>query len=285
MHVHHMNTATLCPRGERLIQGRGGLLQRGRMVCHVLLLESSRGLVLVDTGLGLRDIEEPQRLGRRWLRLASPRLDRAETAHSQLRALGFSPADVRHILLTHLDRDHAGGLADFPRATVHVDRLEYDAAVAGRIPVRPNRYVNAHWQHGPAWQFYGDGGEDWFGFRGVRPLAPDEPDIAVIPLYGHTPGHRGIAVRLGDRWLLHAGDAYYFHGEIETPARAAPLALRFFQRRADTDRAARIANIERLRALNAQCGAALQIFNSHDAADYDRCCAGRTAGDSVKVDG
>jgi glyoxylase-like metal-dependent hydrolase (beta-lactamase superfamily II) len=34
-------------------------------------------------------------------------------AFEQVRALGFAPNDVRHVLLTHLDRDHAGGLSDF----------------------------------------------------------------------------------------------------------------------------------------------------------------------------
>ncbi|MFD0510570.1 MBL fold metallo-hydrolase [Streptomyces aureus] len=30
--------------------------------------------------------------------------------------LGYAVDDVRHIVLTHLDLDHAGGLPDFPRA-------------------------------------------------------------------------------------------------------------------------------------------------------------------------
>ena len=35
---------------------------------------------------------------------------------------GFRREDVRHILVTHLDFDHAGGLPDFPDAVVHVQR-------------------------------------------------------------------------------------------------------------------------------------------------------------------
>lgn len=40
--------------------------------------------------------------------------------------------DVRHIVLTHLDFDHAGGLDDFPEATVHMLQIERDVAVAQR---------------------------------------------------------------------------------------------------------------------------------------------------------
>jgi metal-dependent hydrolase (beta-lactamase superfamily II) len=35
--------------------------------------------------------------------------DRKYTAIDQLERLGFSARDVRHIVLTHLDFDHAGG--------------------------------------------------------------------------------------------------------------------------------------------------------------------------------
>jgi glyoxylase-like metal-dependent hydrolase (beta-lactamase superfamily II) len=273
MKVHHLNTGTMCPVGRRLVNGTGGLFQRARMVCHCLLVETGDGLALVDTGIGLGDIATPARLGRRWLRQTAPRLNPAETALEQVRALGYSPNDVRHVLLTHLDRDHAGGVPDFPHAKVHVHRAEYDMAVLGKPAAPEGRYITQQWQHGPSWQFYGEGGEDWFGFRGVRALGDREPDILMIPLAGHTPGHCGIAVRSADTWLLHAGDSYFFHGQLEAKVRM-PLALGYFQRKADMDRKARIANQERLRALKLGHGARVTIFNSHDPVDYENCCCG-----------
>ncbi|MEV6833927.1 hypothetical protein AB0N17_05310 [Streptomyces sp. NPDC051133] len=44
----------------------------------------------------------------------------------------------------------------------------------------------------------------------------------AAPLAGHSVRHAGVAVRAADgRWLLHAGDAYMYHGELtHTP----PLA-------------------------------------------------------------
>jgi glyoxylase-like metal-dependent hydrolase (beta-lactamase superfamily II) len=274
MRVHHLNTGTMCPIGRRLVNGTGSIFQRARMVCHCLLVETGAGLVLVDTGIGLDDIAEPPRLGRKWVRQTRPRLDPAETAVQQVRALGYSPGDVRHLLLTHLDRDHAGGIPDFPNAKVHVHRREYDMAVAHRIPAPQGRYITEQWKHGPDWSFYGEGGEDWFGFKGVRALGDREPDILMIPLPGHTPGHCGIAVRGADKWLLHAGDSYFFHGQIANPPLRTPLALGYFQRKADMDRAARVANQERLRLLNAAHRAEVTIFNSHDPVDYERCRCG-----------
>jgi glyoxylase-like metal-dependent hydrolase (beta-lactamase superfamily II) len=255
--VHSFNAGTMCPMSARLVNGSGGLLDRARLVCHIFLVETIEGLVLVDTGLGLGDIANPERLGRGWLRNVSPRLVRSETALAHVEALGFSASDVRHILLTHLDRDHAGGIADFPDAKVHVHVNEQ------RLRVREGRYITEQWTTVRGWAFYPDGGEDWFGFVGVRPLAHCD-DILAIPLHGHTPGHSGIAVRTDGKWRLHAGDSYFHHRQIATPPGPAPLALRIFQRRADTDRAARVQNQERLRRLNEAHGSQIEIVNSHD---------------------
>lgn len=272
MRVHHLNTATMCPISARLVNGAGGFFERARLICHVLLVETNDGLVLVDTGLGLDDIADPMRLGRRWVRQVAPRLDPAETALAQVKAMGFSPDDVRHIILTHLDLDHAGGIADFPKARIHIHIREHEAAISRTIKVREGRYIADQWKHKPNWKLCGNGGERWFGFEGVRPFADAETDILIVPLPGHTPGHCGVAVRGEDKWLLHAGDAFFFHGQIETPIAPPPLAIRFFQRKADTDRALRIANQERLRMLNAEHGHEIAIFNAHDPAGFDRCC-------------
>ena len=274
MRVHHLNAGTMCPISAKLVNGRGGLFERARLVCHVLLLETDDGLVLVDTGLGMDDIASPGRLGKDWVSNVSPRLAVEETAIEQVKALGFSATDVRHILLTHLDRDHAGGIADFPLAKVHVHLREHQAAVTGELQVRKGRYVCSQWNARSEWVLYGAAGEDWFGFKGVRALDDRNPDVLIIPLPGHTPGHCGIAVRGTDKWLLHAGDSYFFHGQIQTPPLPPPVALGFFQRKADTNQAQRVANQERLRVLNACHGSEITIFSSHDPQEYD-CCCGR----------
>ncbi|MGY4320228.1 hypothetical protein [Bradyrhizobium sp. JR3.5] len=149
-------------------------------------------------------------------------------------------------------------------------------AVTHQVAPPEGRYITAQWKHGPDWAFYGAGGEDWFGFQGVRALGDREPDILMVPLPGHTLGHCGIAVRDKDRWLLHAGDAYFHHAQLDARPRI-PLVLGMFQRRADMDRATRIQNQERLRQLKAAHGSDVTIVNSHDPVDYETCRCGRHA--------
>jgi glyoxylase-like metal-dependent hydrolase (beta-lactamase superfamily II) len=267
MRVHHINTGTMCPRGAYWVNGRGGPFERGRLVCHVLLVETGQGLVMVDGGIGLGDVRDPDRLGRRWVRQVGARLDERETAVARVRALGFDPAEVRHIVLTHLDRDHAGAVPDFPRARVHVHAREM--AEARRRAAAGQRYLPEQLPAAAQLRAFDDGGERWFGFEGVRPLDPQVPEILLVPLRGHTSGHTGVAVRAGDRWLLHAGDAYFHHRQMDARP-SAPLLLRYFQRRADEDRPARVENQERLRRLAQDVSSRVDVFCAHDPVEYDR---------------
>ena len=131
MRVHHLNCITTCPMGGRLMDdGPESIVQRGHLTNHCLLVEAPASLVLVDTGFGLRDVANPSsRLSAFFLGMLAPDFREAMTARRQVEALGFDAADVRHIVLTHLDFDHAGGLDDFPGATIHLLQSERDAAL------------------------------------------------------------------------------------------------------------------------------------------------------------
>jgi glyoxylase-like metal-dependent hydrolase (beta-lactamase superfamily II) len=290
--IHHLNCGTLRPFGRRLINGDGLPFQTGRMVCHCLLVETDRGLVLVDTGFGLGDIANAtgrrldagetaklRRARRNYMRfMTRPRLDPDETAVRQVARLGFSADDVTHIVLTHLDADHAGGLPDFPRAKVHVHETEHRAAMSAPTSLERFRYWAYQWAHGPDWITYGStDGDRWFGFEAVRELQ-DLPDIALVPLPGHTRGHAGVATRIRDaeagtgraEWLLHAGDAYFFYREIDSVAPRSTPGLARFQARFDVDRSARRRNQARLRELAGAHGHEIEMFCSHDPVEFDR---------------
>jgi len=128
--VHHLNCGTQCPFTARLINGEGGMFSPGLLVAHCLLIETESDLVLVDTGMGLVDMKPRHTLGRHFEATLRPTLDPEETAIRQVERLGFRAGDVRHIVMTHLDLDHAGGLPDFPQAKVHVLDIEHHAAMA-----------------------------------------------------------------------------------------------------------------------------------------------------------
>lgn len=268
--IHHLNCGTMCPAGAPLVGSDGGWLTRGKMVCHCLLVETSGdGLVLVDTGIGAADARNPERFPAPFRAIAAPRFDINETAVAQVVALGYEPSDVRHIIVTHLDLDHAGGLGDFPAARVHIHAAEHRAAMSKPTFAERQRYVSAQWAHGPEWRTYDESGEDWFGLRAIKTLEGINEDIALVPLFGHSRGHSGIAVRDGDGWLLHAGDAYFNHAELSAADRCPP-GLRLFQRLAQIDGRARIANADRLRALHRDHRDQVRIFSAHDPKELER---------------
>jgi glyoxylase-like metal-dependent hydrolase (beta-lactamase superfamily II) len=273
MKVHHLCCGTMCPLGGSLVSGTGSPFGTAAMVCHCLLVETDRGLVLVETGLGHDDIARPlESLSRRFLLLSRPRLDPTETAVRQVAALGFSPDDVRHVIVTHLDVDHAGGLRDFPHAKVHVYEIEYRTAVAADLGPRPSRYSPVQWSHGPDWIVHGSGLADrWFGFEAVRELEGLPPEILLVPLSGHTRGHAGVAVQAGSQWLLHAGDAYFFRDQMDPDEPRCPPVLSAFESLVSTDGPARRHNQARLRRLVREHGDEVVVFSAHDAIELRRC--------------
>ncbi len=267
MRVHHLNCGTLCPHGRRLLAGEGGWLESTETCCHCLLIETDDGLVLIDTGFGVEDVQDLGRLGP-FFKLMRPRADLAETAVRQVEALGFSPGDVRRIVATHLDPDHSGGLPDFPEAEVHVFARELEAALHPGLRDRP-RYPKSHWAHGPNWIRHEVAGDEWFGFEGVRILPGTGVEIVLVPLIGHSRGHSGVAVNTPDGWLMHCGDSYFHHGELQTPPYCPP-GLRAFQNLNNADRKQRLANQERLRELAARHGEEINLFCSHDPDELER---------------
>lgn len=257
MKIHHLNCGSV-----RMIDPTYEGPGPAHAVNHCLLLETDAdGLILVETGLGLDDVRDPDSvLGAEWVELSQPVLSEEETAIRQVERLGFSAGDVRHIFLTHLDIDHCGGLPDFPDARVHVLESEMTAAFA-QAP--SYRYRAGHWAHGPKWVGYAsESGEDWFGFTALR--AKDvSSEILMIPLGGHTDGHAGIAVRTGEGWILHCGDAYYYHRELDADHHPHPL-LNLVQTASEVHHDLRLGTQARLRELVRDHGDEVTVVSAHD---------------------
>lgn len=269
MRIHHLNCGTMRPFGGRLTEANATGLGATRWVCHCLLVETEQGLVLVDTGFGEQDaLGGKRRLGAAFTALTRPALDVRETAAAQVKRLGHDVDDVRHVVLTHLDLDHAGGIGDFPRAAVHVHAAERAAAMSPHRAERA-RYRQPHWEHGPQWVAHGEAGERWFGFESVRSLPGLPPEILLIPLHGHSRGHTGVAVRKPDGWLLHAGDAFFSHHRIDGSTSRTPPLARVFENVVQHRGQDRRHNQERLRELVRDHGDGVDVVCSHDAAQFD----------------
>lgn len=256
MKIHHLNCGVI----------QGLHVCGEHLICHCLLIETDNsGLVLVDTGLGEQDLINPvPRFGRAFSYIyAKPKLDTDLAAVSQIKKMGFNPKDVRHIILTHMDLDHVGGLVDFPNAIVHVHKSEFEAAMNKPGFKSKNRYLNPMWAHNPNFITYKEGGEKWFGFDSIQQLKGLPPEILLIPTMGHTRGHTAVAINAGEKWLLHAGDAYFDHREVHEEKRHCSFQLEAFQLLNQTNRRLRLYNQDRLRSL-VHDNPGVNVFSAHN---------------------
>lgn len=279
MRIHHLNCISTCPLGGRLMDGfTPSVFERGHLACHCLLVEGANGLVLVDTGLGLRDVHDPRgRLSAFFLGLVSPDFREEMTAVRQIERMGFRASDVRDIVLTHLDFDHAGGLDDFPGARVHLMADEREHAELQKTWLDRQRFRPQQWSSRGRWHAYaGASGERWMGFDCVRGLEGLDDEVLLVPLTGHTHGHAGVAIRDDGRWRLLAGDAYFHHAEMDPLRPHCTPGLRFYQWMMEKDRGRRLRNQARLRELRRGHAGEVDIFCSHDVLEFERL-SGRAA--------
>lgn len=267
MTIYHLNCGTIHP-----------LYPRGtESILYCLLVETDDGLLLVDTGFGVKDYLDPTPFIRLFVRLLGMDRRLEETAFNRVRALGFTREDVKHIILTHLHCDHTGGLADFPHAQVHVYATEYEIAMHPRGPLA-RFYEQDHWRHGPNWRIH-DGAEviDWFGLDSIRIDDITSPDVRLVPLPGHTIGHCGVAISEDGKWLLHAGDStypFYQDGDPRPPHK--PLPWYVMRPPKILERVVAGNQTPRLQSLLQAHGDSIQIICSNDSITYSQM-EGRSA--------
>lgn len=130
---------------------------------------------------------------------------------SNLKAAGYTPDQIDEIYLTHLHRDHVGGLMlggeiVFPRAIIRVSKTEADFwlndANRSKVPAIL----------GPMF----DGAEQVLKpyiasgrFKPFESEAPLTPGITPVVAPGHTPGHRQYLIQSQGQALLVWGDTVH----------------------------------------------------------------------------
>jgi glyoxylase-like metal-dependent hydrolase (beta-lactamase superfamily II) len=179
------------------------------LVCRCLLLRGHGHVVLLDTGIGDRwDDAHRQRHA----------IERDRGLPGLLAPLGITPEEVTDVIQTHLHFDHAGGLSrldgdtlapTFPRATLHVQRRNWDWARAPS-PRDAGSYRPADWLP------YERGDAPLRLLRGAETVVQG---IEAIETDGHTVGHQVIRLRgMGDEPdMVYCGDLFPTRSHLPLP--------------------------------------------------------------------
>ena len=221
--IHHIQTGLVLVRPTQLAgQGKGWARP-----LHVLLddqwsewlpinawlIEHDEGLILVDTGETSR--VHHRGYHPRWhpffRRASAFRVRPDDELGPQLRAIGVRTRDIRHVVMTHLHTDHAGGLEHIVGLKTWVHPIEWKRAqgfagvVQGYLPHRWPKW----WQP----ELIGFEPKSYGPFTERMPLT-DRGDVFVVPTPGHTPGHVSVVVHGSPSFFL-AGDTSYTQALLE----------------------------------------------------------------------
>lgn len=189
---------------EKVIQPDA--LNRIPMNLRCLLIESSEGPILVDTGYGTKLTAK---------RLQQLNLTSETRLLDDLAAAGFSPTDVRMVINTHLHGDHCGGNTfygpdgelqpTFPNATYLIQRLELADALL------PNERTRATYLAENFLPLVELGGGRSSVARG-RLLYGDTqitPEVRVQVTPGHTRSHQVVIIESDGETAVFLADAGY----------------------------------------------------------------------------
>jgi len=202
----------------------GGRLRLMRVPALFALLEHpEQGAILFDTGYHTRFQAATRHLPFRLYRLLTPvRITASENASVQLEARGILPTDVRHVILSHFDGDHIGGLRDFPVARI-VASVEAWRAVAAKTGLEAFRVrlMPDLLPEDIAWRLHlvrAFDGPSVGPFRATHDLFGDGT-VRLVRLPGHAPGQVGALVSAEDgKTYLLAGDGCWTRRDLERGA-------------------------------------------------------------------
>jgi N-acyl homoserine lactone hydrolase len=212
------------------------------------LIEHGNEWLLWDTGVPESALNDPK--GWSTLpKLIVYHLDKTITA--QLAEIGLKATDITYVAISHTHGDHIGNMGLFQNSTVLMQRAEYEWISS---PDGPNDNVNQ--LKALARKLLGtpkhlrllDGDTDVFG----------DGSVTLVSTPGHTPGSQSLLVHLKNSgFIILSGDVVHLEENFEHDT--VPSL--------NTDKAASVASMERIRRMMATYRARLLI--NHDKAETD----------------
>lgn len=174
------------------------------LVALPLLIRTPDGLVLIETGLGNKLSEKQKQIFRvkeDWNLIA------------ELRAMGIEREDITHVVLTHYDFDHAGGVVmreesgsyslTFPKAAHYVQTSEWEDVINPNI-----RSINTYWPVNNELL------RDSPNLRLVNDEAEIVKGIRVIPTGGHTRGYQIVDIESKGQSAVYLCDLLPTHAHF-----------------------------------------------------------------------
>jgi glyoxylase-like metal-dependent hydrolase (beta-lactamase superfamily II) len=198
-----------------------------------LLEHPLKGLLLFDTGYAPRFRTATQRFPAKLYGLLTPiTLAPHESVVAQLKTMGYQPAAVQGIIISHFHADHIAGLLDFPRVKIYCSSSAlqqaltlkgWQAVASGIVPQLLPPDLAQIAQSIPDEQLgqlekTPDTYFDLFGDNSIR----------LVALPGHGRGQMGALVQTEAGEVLLAADASWNKNTFERNILPRPLVKLFF---------------------------------------------------------
>ncbi len=224
--LHFPVSAHIRTAHSLLEAGRPGLVDVP--IRYGIIEHPDHGPVLIDTGYTSALWTTKGWSLACYRRLMSPRLEEKLTPTAALARLGYTPADVKHVIVTHLHADHICGLGAFAHATFHLSRATAQAWQS------PRKWGDVTEGVFPAllpplmqWRAMEDARRVPLQFLDASETGYslfDDDSVVLVDLDGHLGGHIGVVVRTATGPVLYAVDASWTrHGYREGCLPPAPL--------------------------------------------------------------
>lgn len=184
----------------------------GWLDCTAWLIDHPERRILVDTGesAGFGTPEyfgaAAKSMGKIYPRIIDATAAMGNDLEAMVAATGHKMADIDLCVLTHTHSDHVGNLDALPAST----RLLISPEELVPAP-RSGRLLPKLPQDGRVQQTARHATRGAFGH--VMPLT-ERGDVFVVATPGHTAGHQSVAIDLGDRRVVLAGDAAFDDAQV-----------------------------------------------------------------------